>query len=67
MDEATRGSLERWAPWGLVAVAVVIGLIAAVDGARWTAAAMAGLAALALASRTELRRRAHRTARPGED
>jgi hypothetical protein len=67
VDETTRGSLERWAPWGLVAVAVVIGAIAAVDGAWWTVAAMAGLAVLALASRTELRRRAHRTARPADD
>jgi hypothetical protein len=66
VDEATRGSLERWAPWGLVAVAVVIGLIAAADRAWWTVAAMAGLAALALASRAELSRRAHRTRPPGD-
>ena len=67
MDEATRGSLESWAPWGLVAIAVVIGVMAATGGAWWTAAAMAGLAALALASRAELRRRAHRHARPADD
>ena len=66
MDETTRGSLESWAPWGLVGVAVVMGLIAATNQAWWTVAAMAGLAALALASRAELRRRAPRTTRHDE-
>jgi hypothetical protein len=69
MDEGTRGSLESWAPWALVGVAVVIGLIAAMNQAWWTVVAMAGLAGLALASRAELRRRRrrHRTTRPGDD